>query len=476
MFNNPGIKLSLVIISGLLLSIITASVFRPVADYGDTTVYINYALKISGEAAGQSFLSRAPLYPLLLSGIIRVAGLSSMPQIAVVIQYFMNFLSAMLLAAVFKRVMSLRSALLSAILFYASLSSLFYGYMILTETLTVFLFMADVYILICWIKRRSDFLLLLLGAGVSLLILTRFNTLPLIFTFLLIIIAVPLMREDRVNLLKSGRDLFWFILPLIIILNGYSYLNYRSSSFYGLFPAGGSPYITRNAVIATIDGDETISEQNREVYDLFLEGRKRYYGRKPIERKGSLAVPIGYEITGRLYSGYQIYLESFPGLCEYYGLDPLSAEPYLSEKLKPFYREIISQSGDELWAMRILSLLNSFRSPTGIVIPGKETMNLNILPGWLIIGYKLLVIASSITVFLLSILYVGQKIVTQVAPDPFLLSLILLFLSFYLINFIFGTAGDANRFKYPSDPLMTGLVVYFLNLLNPEHRTLNQKA
>ena len=112
MFNNPGIKLSLVIISGLLLSVITASVFRPVADSGDTTAYINYALKISGEATGQSFLSRAPLYPLLLSGIIRVAGISSMPQIAVVIQYFLNFLSSMLLAAVFKRIMSWRAALL----------------------------------------------------------------------------------------------------------------------------------------------------------------------------------------------------------------------------------------------------------------------------------------------------------------------------------------------------------------------------
>jgi hypothetical protein len=348
--------------------------------------------------------------------------------------------------------------------------------MILTETLAVFLFMISVYLLICWISRKSDILLLCTGIVVSLLIFARFNTLPLIFTFFLIILVIPWLRDRRVNLLKSGRDLFWFFLPLIIILNGYSYINYRKNGFYGLFPAGGSPTVTRNAVIATIDGDEIISGHNREVYNLFLEGRESYFGREPLGRKGSLAVSAGNEITGRLYSGYQIYLEAFPGLCKYFGIDPLSPEPYLSEKLEPFYREVISQNRNELWLMRMLSLLNSFRSPSGIVIPGKEIRNLNLLPGWIIIGYKLLALISSFLIFLFSLLYIGRKIVKRVVPDPFLLSLILLFLSFYFINFIFGTAGDANRFKYPSEPLMIGLGVYCLNSLNLKYRTLNRKA
>ena len=112
--------------------------------------------------------------------------------------------------------------------------------------------------------------------------------------------------------------------------------------------------------------------------------------------------------------------------------------------------------------MRLLSLANSFRSSTGIIVPGRESTNLNLLPGWMIISYKLLIIMAGIVIFLFSIVYLGHQIINRQDFNPYLLSLVLFFLSFYFINFIFGTVGDANRFKYPSEPLMIGLIVYLV--------------
>lgn len=455
-------KLPVIIVSGLLFSFIPAFIFTPVTDAGDTGVYIKYALKLAGDSNSQSFITRSPLYPLLLAGLIKTAGLAALPRIVILIQFFLNFLSSVLLLGIFKKIMSFRSAVISAFIFYFSLSALYYGYMILSETLSVFLFLLAVYFFSNWIQKESHLLLGYAGVIISLLILTRFNTLPLVFTFLLLIIFIPIVTKKDFNLLKSVRHLMCFFLPVAVILNTYSYLNYRDNNFYGLFPTGGSPAITRNAVLATIDGDETVTEGNKEVYNIFIEGREAYYSRKPVGKKGSLQGGPGSEIIGKLYSGYQIYLEAFPKLCDFYDLDPLSPEPYLSRRLTPFYKEIISQNKGDLWGMRFLSLANSFRSSTGIMIPGREETNLNLLPGFIIVSFKLFMIFAGVVIFLFSIVYPVHKILSYQTIDPYLLSLLLFFLSFYFINFIFGTAGDANRFKYPSEPLMFGLFVWLV--------------
>jgi 4-amino-4-deoxy-L-arabinose transferase-like glycosyltransferase len=456
------LKLPVVIVSGLLLSFIPAFVFTPVTDAGDAGVYINYALKLAGDVNSQSYITRSPLYPLILAGLIKTAGLEALPGIVIVVQFFLNFLSSVLIFEIFKKIMSLRSAVISAFIFYFNLSTIYYGYMILTETLSVFLFLLSVYILTLWIHNKNNLLTIYLGVLISLLILARFNTLPLIFTFLFLIMVIPLIIKDKFHFLKSFRHLIQFLLPVALILNAYCYLNYRNHQFYGLFPNGGSPVITRNAVLATIDGDEKITEENQKVFELFLEGRRNYNSRKPVEKKGSLHGAAGSNIIDRLYSGYQIYLDAFPELCDLYDLDPLSPEPYLSEKLTPFYKEIISQNRADLWKMRFLSLANSFRSSSGIIIPGRESVNLNSLPGFIIVSYKLLMIICAVVLFLFSAIYLAKKIIDHQVVDTYLLSLILFFLSFYLINFIFGTAGDANRFKYPSEPLMIGLIVYLV--------------
>jgi len=465
-------RLPVVIVSGLLFSFIPAFIFTPVTDSGDTSVYINYALKLSGDGISQSFVTRAPLYPLLLASLVKTSGLTALPRIVIYIQFFLNFLSSVILPGIFKHIMSFRSAVIAAIIFNFSLSALFYGYMILTETLTVFLFLSAVYIFIEWIKKGSYPQLVILGVIISLLILVRFNTLPLIFTFFILIILIPLVKREKFNISKAGQHLLWFLLPVAVIFNAYSFFNYRNNHFYGLFPSGGSPAISRNAVLATIDGDETVTEKNQKVYNLFLEGRSNYYSRKPVEKKGSLQGETLTGIIQKLYSGYQIYLTAFPELCNYYGLDPLFPEPDLSERLKSFYKEISTQNTCDLWIMRMLSLLNSFRSSTGIIIQGRENTNLNLLPGWMIISYKLLIIMAGIVIFLFSIVYLGHRIINRQDFDPYLLSLVLFFLSFYFINFIFGTVGDANRFKYPSEPLMIGLIVY---LVEQSHNRIRER-
>jgi len=451
-----------ILFSGLCISLIFAFSFTLVSNQGDGPAYINYALKLSGEDVSQSYFYRSPLYPLLLAVIVKIFGMESLGRIVIVIQYLLIFCASIILFKTIKLVLTEQQSLISVLLFFFSFSTIYYGYMVLTEILAMLLFLLSIRALMKWIDRKSGYFLLLSGILTSLLILSRFNTLPLIAGFLFIIVYSLIFAERPKSVYSVLVKAFIYLLPLVIVLNIFAFYNYRVNDLYRLFPTGGSPLISRNAILATIDGTEPVSDENETVYNIFLEAANRQKLKVTTEKKASLLQIWKPGFIGKLYSGFQIYASALPALCSLYGINPEAPEPQISENLKPFYKEIISLNRERIFMMRIYSLLNSFRSSSGITMNGNENVNLGLLPAWSIMTYKSAMIFISLFTFVAVLLYLGYRIVTFKIIDPVFLTIIVLYLSFYMINFFFVIAGDSNRYKFPSEPLMFGLFIYFV--------------
>ena len=453
----------LLAIAGSCLTIFFILFFKPIINTGDAPVYIKYARLIAEGGDTGALLHRSPLYPFLLSLIIKVEGVEALPEVVLAIQYILIFLSCVVLFIILNYILTRKQSITAAILFFLSLSTIYYGYMILTEILTVFLFILCTWVLVKWISRRSNNNLIILGVLTSLLILARFNTLPIIISFLFLI-GYHSITSDKIKS-SSGtlKNLIFFLIPVIIILNLYAFNNYRKHDFYGLFPTGGSAFVSRNAILMTIDGTESISDINRPVYDIFIKAVDDYKSRPRVKKKdGSLIKIRDTGLNEKIYGGFQIYSIAFPSLCSYYNIDPGKPEPALSGELRSFYSEVVSENRGRIIMMRIYSMLNSFRSSSGVTMNGFEHTNLGNFPGWVIIFYKITMILMSFFTFIATFIYCIYSILKSESINPFLLSLIILFLSFYFVNFLFAATGDSNRFKFPSDPIMFGLFIFYM--------------
>jgi len=256
-----------------------------------------------------------------------------------------------------------------------------------------------------------------------------------------------------------------FLLPLALILNTVALSNSRKFGFYGIFPLGGSGTISRNALISTIDGNESVSEQNNPVLRVFMQASEQYHETNPLPRKGSLAKHYSKELASDLYSGFEIYNIAHPDLCKHFAIDIEKAEPQLSKMLKPFYKEIRHNNKSHLWMLRALSFLNSFRSSTGLVDADNRDINLGRLPEWIIVLYKIVVFLFSVFVFLGSVVYVIFKVVRKQKPLEIVSISILLYIGILFTNFFFANVGDSNRFKFPAEPFIIFLGIYYLNEL-----------
>lgn len=453
------------ILAGLLLTILYVWVFKPVYTIGDAPDYIKYAQAIVDNDINKTFLYKSPLYPYMISWIIKIRGIESLPVVVMIIQYFLIFFSSIILYYILKQVLEKKLAFISVMLFFFSLSTVHYGYMVLSEILTLFLFLSCTWFLTKWIELRSDYFLFIVGILFSLLILARFNTLALVVSLLIIIVCVSIINSKKFSIYLPIRYLLFFLLPVIVILNLYSYSNYKKNDLFGLFPTGGSPLISRNSIIATIDGTEMVSDINKPVFDLFLIAVDEYKSIEKNQKESSLLNMWNPDFAKKLYRGFPIYNLAREQLCNYFSIDPENPEPYLSKELRPFYKEIIAQNRYDILMMRFYSLLNSFRSSSGITMSGYNNVNLGNLPAWVIITYKISVICISLFTFISVVIYSGYSIIKREVNNPVLFSLIVLYLSFYFINFFFVIGNDANRYKFPSEPLMFGLFVLFMTKL-----------
>lgn len=455
----------LIFSAGLCLTLLFSFLFVPGKTFGDSPAYIKFAFKILGDSTSEDFSYRSPLYSVLLAGIIKIFGIALYPRIIVLFQFVLIFLtSGILYLLFFDLFRKSLPAYFAVAMFFLNLSTIYFGYSILTETITVFLFISSVWTFSLFIRKKQKLYLFITGILVSFMILARFNTLPIIISFLFLIGIDNIKRWSLKSLLLN---LSIFIVTPVLILNLVALNNYFKNNSYYLFPTGGSKIISRNAIIASLNGNELVSEIDKPVFEIFMEAKSREEQEIIPVKKGSLIKADKQEITKKLYSGYRIYQFAYLDLCRYYNLDPQNAEKSLSLHLSRFYKQVYNQNRGQITLLRIYSFLGSFRSSSGI--SNQEKKNLSLLPEWFIIIYKTGFILISIAAFLFSLQYIFRLILKKEPFNYLLFVFIVLCYSFYLINFVFGTMGDANRFKFPSEPIILGLFVYFIWLFFQNH-------
>ncbi|MBN1597323.1 MAG: glycosyltransferase family 39 protein [Bacteroidales bacterium] len=448
--------------AGFILVAVYILLFKPVSDTGDAPTYLLYANSIIEGEDSESLINRSPFYPWILALLILIFGNVCAIKLAVIIQFLLFYCSGII---VYKILMNniynkIAPAICTTFIILLSLSGIFYCYMLITEAMTLFFLTTAIWFIIKGYKRLSGIDFFISGVLVSIMVLTRFNTLPMILVFTLIIILIQLNESGERPFIKI-RNVIIFLIPIILILDGFAFFNYSKYDFYGLFPSGGSVLVSRNALIKTIDGTEKISTENLHILKIFKEAGGKIKVDYP-EKKGSLIRFDKMQIIDNLYGGFSIYSEAKPELCNYFAINPEKPEPELSAALAPFYKEIRIINRRKVWKLRLFSLLNSFRSSSGIVLFEKPDINLGLLPGWFIKLYKIVFFVLTVFVFISSILYLILLIFKYIRPNMIIVMFIFTVFGFFFINFAFATAGDANRYKYPADPLIIALGVYYV--------------
>jgi hypothetical protein len=457
-------RLTLIIL--LCINIGLAIYSSPVADCGDTSSYIELSMKFLGQNDAVYLTLRSPLYSMILAVFIKIFGIPLSFKLMVYLQYVMVFCSALLIYSIFKRLfVKPLFPLLISILFNLSFSTIYFANILLTEILTVFLLLLSLNLLIKYSYSKEFRHLIALGAAVGLLSLARFNAIPIIFSFFGLLCYL-LIFQQKDHFKKIVTSLIVFLIPYLIILNLWAFYNLNQNGFYGLFPSG-STTASRTVIIASIRADNKFKPEYKPVLDIFIKARNVYSDREKAKIKGSFSSSDRYGILEDLQSGYVIYMIAWPELIKYFGMKNTDGEREMNSRLEGFYKEIVRENSGFIRKLRFYSFLNNFRASTSGMLPetyGK--INLNILPPLIIKLNKLINIFISVFVFIAFLVFVIRVITLKMKPDFILLVLFIIVISFWGINFVFATAGDANRFKFPAEPLIFGLFIYYIHELS----------
>ena len=454
----------------VIMNMLLAVYATPVIDTGDESVYIMLSKTFLGEATSvdPNYLQyRSPLYSIIMAGFMLFFNPPFLYKVMVIFQYILVAVTAWMVYLIFKRLFLKKEwAMLAALLFNLSFSTIYYANVILTETLAAFLLVLSVNFLLKFDESRNLKWICALGVSFGLLSLARFNAIPLFTTFC-ILLAYILIKE-KVPFKKLIVYMGTFVFSMGLIIGGWELFNYHhygKSRFINNAEVG-VPKSPRKVIIASIRSGNTVSEKNKPLLDIFLKTRKEYLARETPFKKGSLMDLDKMDFLIDLYSGVKIYQLAKPALQSYLELAEKEGSSDIRPDLDEFLREIAAQNRWFLIKYKFLSFLNGLRPASGgslSIEHGKS--NLNILPSSAFVVFKLLFLFVSIFVFIafLHLLYITIK--TRSIPDVSLLVLFFIVMSFWLINFIYSTANDANRFKFPAEPLIIGLFVFYIHKL-----------
>lgn len=451
-----------VIVSAALLVSAYYLLFEPVWLTGDSPAYMRYGELIREGGDSSAYIHRSPLYPWLIAPLTYFAEPVA-ASLAVALNYILLFLAVPFLHAIASRLFVWRwQRLLAVALLLFNLPVIYFGYMVLTETLTLLLLFVTLWLLIRHSEQGSPVTVLLAGISFSLMVLARFNTLPLLAVIILFIVIDNWFTRRRPHR-SIIYTLLLFLLPPLLILNGYATYNRVEHDFYGLFPTGGSILVSRNALISTIDGSEALSENNRAVYEIFSNAAEEFHkSRDSGGLKGSMSAIDRYNITTRLYSGFPIYLAAVEPLCIHFGIERERSGPELSRVLRPFYAELAKEKRGELWELRLLSLASSFRSSSGLVTGSNPPVNLDRLPAAFIIFHKLLMFTVKAGVAIALLINIVAMFAGKAGYNRVVMAFAMLYIGFLFINFSLALVNDSNRYTFPVEALTTVFALWYI--------------
>lgn len=445
----------------ILLNMGLAAYAIPVTDTGDASEYIRWGQSFLGEGSSINLAHRSPFYSIVLAGFMLLFKPPLLYKLVVFFHYALVTGTVWMVYLQFRHLFSTKKmAMLAALLFNVSFSTIYFANILETEILTAFFVVLSLTLLMKIHEKGSLAQVIAYGTAVGLLSLTRFNAVPLIFTFFLLL-CISLFRQ-----MKPARkwifSLVAFIVPYLFIINAWCLYNQYHNGFYGLFPHSGQR-ISRNIIVASIRPEDSVSAINKPLLDIFIKARATYLKKPEIKNKSSLSEFDKFDFLTDLYSGYPIYTEARPELCRHFHLPGSSGEYELSVKLTNFYQEIAKQNQGFILKFRFISLLSSFRaSSNGDLSPEYGNINLNILPAFVLKLYGISFLCISLFVFFAFFFFIWKDIKNSWHFDFTLLAMFMLVFSFWGINFAFVSAGNANRFKFPVEPLILGLFVFYV--------------
>lgn len=459
-------------IAAFFYCLLCAAIFKPITwqAKGDAGAYIELSkqfLGISNEF--KDFSNRQPLYSFLIAPFILVFGEDTFLYPVMWLQFLIIFLSALIVYALFKKLNLFKFLpVLSGSAYLLNLSTLFYGYNILSETLALFIFVSIVYVLLLLEDNSKTHLLMVLGLLNGLMVLARYNTMGIPLITMICLLLIHFRNHGAKNHKLLMKSVFCYGISVIFILNLWMLYNYYQRGFYGIIQKDHPRfnYVTNSCINENIK----VSIENQPILDIFLKAREEILNKqdKIIIKKGSL---LEYHFFYDLYfffkgnnivRGNKLFGLVRPKLLTYFGLENNSKGiSEIGKKLAPFYREIKSQTRGQEMKSRFSALLQTFRA-SGTTLPVKQAINLNALPGWIFVIYKMIFIFINTFVFVFSFFLVVSTFWRIRSYKNWLLLLVMItILYFPASHFIAITPGDANRFKFPAEPLINGLFIYY---------------
>jgi len=465
-------KFRIFTICSFLYCLLLALVCHPVVmeSQGDAPAYIELAKQFLGMSDNTTDLSsRQPLYSLFLAPFISIWGENGFSYPVMYCQFFMVFLSSLLLYKLFEKFLLFKSfPLIITILYLLNLSTINYASSILSETFSLLIFTIIVYVLIENSEKDRISLWFVLGLLAGLMVLARFNMLGLPVFIVLCMLLIHYRHYGITGLKKSIYPFLYYFLGLLLVLNIWSLYNLRENGFYGVFP----PYHAgqRWAIPATIKRTNHISGKYKPLLEIFVKARQKYEKENPSIslKKGSL---LENQAAQRLYlslkpqvNGYQVYKLAHDDLLKYFDLKDNSVDnARLGYLLKPFYKEIAKQNRAKLTKFRFYSLINTFRAG-GTTLAVDEKMNINALPPVLVKIYKVIFFCMAAITFLVAALFFVFKIKSIKEHKNWKVFILIILISYFpVVHFYANVISDANRFKFPAEPLIIGLFIYFVH-------------
>jgi len=451
-----------------------ALVFRPVTyeAQGDFPAYLDLARQIFHlpGATDTDLGHRSPLYSIILGLFLMVFGEPHYLEALMVFQYALIFASSLLVYKIIQQLTgSAAPAFIAGIAGIASLTTIFFGFMILSETLAMFLFTLTVWLLLKYMEepRTGRGRIAVAGLVMGLLILTRYNMLGLPFVILALLIFTYLLGGKKPKRARMLADIALFSVAITLILNIWAFRNYLTTGRYELIPKHHMGQ--RWAVPATINPSDRVSDEFIAVHEIFLRTREDLLEkeRNRVYRKSTL---LEYDLIRKIndgfrppVSGYLLYRDSEEALLRHYQLERSpDGIRQLSVRLAPFYEEIAVQHKEEIRRFRTYSFLYSFKhiSPT---LPGGDRFNLNRLPSPVLKAYKVMFILIMVLTFAGSIVHMIHMVfrVERLRQGLQWIMVYGLIWYFPVINWYANVLGDANRFRYPADMIIIGLFVSY---------------
>ena len=464
-------KFRIFTICSFLYCLLLALVCHPVVmeSQGDAPAYIELAKQFLGMSDSPTDLSsRQPMYSIFLAPIIRFWGENRFSYPVMYCQFFMVFLSSLLLYKLFEKFRLFKSfPLITAILYLLNISTINYASSVLSETLSLLIFTIIVYVLIENSEKDRISLWFVLGLLAGLMVLARFNMLGLPVFIVLCMLLIHYRHYGIAGLKKSIYPFLSCSLGLFLVLNIWSLYNLSENGFYGVFPSYHAGQ--RWAIPATIKRTNNVSGKYKPLLEIFVKARQEYEEENPGVnlKKGSL---LENQTAQRLYlsmkpqvNGYQVYKLAHDDLLKYFDLEDNSGDnARLGYLLRPFYKEIAKQNRAELTKFRFYSLINTFRAG-GTTLPVNEKININVLPAFLIIIYKILFFCMALFTYVVALCYFVFKIKSMREDKNWKFFILIILVSYFpVVHFYANVISDANRFKFPAEPLIIGLFIYFV--------------